>query len=223
MKKWYLVFLFEILISTSFSQNFLEKDARIMPDSLDEKVELLIDFSLLKPNQVVADIGSGKLFNILTIANKYPETIFYCEDIDSTKCSEEAYNEVIANHNYNNVKKANINIVIGTIESTTLPSSYFDVVYLISTLHEIDNKIMMIEEIKRILKPGGHFVLEDVFTRFEKKKHEACSNRFMTISEMDKLTPQLGMDLIKDWKITSYKEDGHYIDVHRRFMMFKKE
>lgn len=48
---------------------------------------------------------------------------------------------------------------IGNAEKLDLPSNYFDCVIEMGMLHYLENPLACIEEVKRVLKPGGYFIL----------------------------------------------------------------
>ena len=54
-----------------------------------------------------------------------------------------------------------IEAVISPAERLQLPSSSFDIAYVANTLHHVSDRRALLEEIKRVLKPGGIFVSMD--------------------------------------------------------------
>lgn len=54
--------------------------------------------------------------------------------------------------------------VVCPAEHLQLPSSAFDIAYIANTIHHVSSKAALLEEIKRVLKPGGIFVSIDPLT-----------------------------------------------------------
>jgi len=54
----------------------------------------------------------------------------------------------------------NLNITSGNIQRTTLPRTSADLVVLVRVLHHLPNPTPALLEIHRLLKPGGHLLLE---------------------------------------------------------------
>ena len=57
-------------------------------------------------------------------------------------------------------KNINLSLVKGEAEDIPFPNGYFDVALLIRVAHHLQNFAVAIEEIQRVLKPGGYFILE---------------------------------------------------------------
>ena len=54
--------------------------------------------------------------------------------------------------------------VVCPAERLQLPSSAFDIAYVANTIHHVSDKAALLEEVRRVLKPGGIFVSIDPLT-----------------------------------------------------------
>ncbi len=59
----------------------------------------------------------------------------------------------------------NVEFVKGDIEDMPLPADYYDVVISNCVLNLVPDKNKAFSNIKRVLKPGGHFCVSDVVTK----------------------------------------------------------
>lgn len=89
--------------------------------------------------------GSGRFCSILL--RKAAKV--YCVDID----------EYAINLARENVKDDRATFLVESAESTSIPSSSVDLVIMVNSFHDMDNKAKVAEEVYRILKPGGHVVI----------------------------------------------------------------
>lgn len=77
--------------------------------------------------------------------------------------------EMLAKAIKNNEKMGffNVNFVKGDIENIPLPDNSFDVVISNCVLNLVPDKYRAFAEIKRVLKPGGHFCVSDIVLKGE--------------------------------------------------------
>jgi len=77
--------------------------------------------------------------------------------------------EMLAKAKRNNEKMgfSNVDFVKGDIENIPLPDNTFDVVISNCVLNLVPDKHRAYAEIKRILKPGGHFCISDIVLKGE--------------------------------------------------------
>ncbi len=111
----------------------------------------------LKEGMVVADFGCGNGYFSLEIAKKIKPTGKVIA-LDIWKPSLEALNFRAKLEGLNNIietRWANLE----QIKGSTLPDNSCDLVFIANILFEIEQKNVIIEEAKRILKPEGSLVV----------------------------------------------------------------
>jgi len=120
-----------------------------------------------KPNRKlrVLDAGSGWSFFPYFLHHKFSKLDVSCCDSDTRM-----------NLFYARAEKGMLSIDISDIAKTPYPDNYFDIVYCISVLEHTKNYKTIIRELKRILRPGGIFIITfDISLNNEKeiRKEEA--------------------------------------------------
>ena len=215
-----LCFLCLVVFNCSaYAQNFREFKVGEIPDSLRTNSDRLIQFIRDVQANTVADIGSGDLRLILKIANHYHDKTFVFEDIDSSVCNKEAMHKVVMEENLQNIDTNNVSIWIGGMKSTHLPSNHFDLVLVLSTIHDMEYTDDMFEDIRRILKPRGTLILQCPVTEVQSETHKdiGCINRVMTHAEFNKLIINKQLKILKDWRF-QFGSDMSYV---KRIVMCK--
>lgn len=113
-------------------------------------------YAAIKEGDSVLDLGSGA-----------GNDCFVARAIvgESGKVTGLDFTEAMINKANGNAKKlgyTNIEFVQGDIEEMPLPSNTYDVVVSNCVLNLVPDKIKSFSEIRRVLKPGGHFCVSDV-------------------------------------------------------------
>lgn len=110
----------------------------------------------IKPGDTVLDLGSGAgndVFVARAIAGDSGKVI----GVDFTPEMIEK-----ANRNRDKLKYNNVEFRLGDIESMPVEDNTIDVVISNCVLNLVPDKVKAFGEIKRVLKPGGHFCISDV-------------------------------------------------------------
>lgn len=128
--------------------DWLERPTRTHEEMPDEVVENMS----LKPTDVVADIGAGSGYFSFRIAAKVPQGKVLAVDIQP-----EMLAMVEARKLSENV--ANVEGVLGDLQSTNLPPDSVDVAFLVDAYHEFSHPYEMMQSIFTALKPGGRLIL----------------------------------------------------------------
>ncbi len=103
-------------------------------------LELVADKSVL-------DIASGEGYGAALLASTAKTVIGVDIDAGSVEHARSAYN------------KPNLNFLVGRCEQIPLPDSTFDVVTSFETIEHHDKHEEMLDEIKRVLRPGGILII----------------------------------------------------------------
>ena len=118
----------------------------------EERTDLLVEMMSLKPDEVVADIGSGTGYFSLRLAKRVPEGGVVAVDIQpemNAILEEKAESQGITN----------IQTILGTITDTRIPAETVDVVLFVDAYHEFSHPWEMKRSLMKALKPGGRVVL----------------------------------------------------------------
>lgn len=131
-------------IKATFNQ-----EISIFPDTIDEndgRVQELLSFLKDLNGKKIIDVGCGKGRFLRILKLKYPAAVLYGWDLSE-----------------NMLKFCPENVVTGcgTILNIKYPDNSFDGVYCIETLEHAVNTEKAIEEMVRILKPGGKILIID--------------------------------------------------------------
>jgi arsenite methyltransferase len=119
------------------------------------------DHAGIKPGHKVLDLGSGA-GNDVFVARILVGESGHVTGLDFT-------DEMLAKANRNNQKLGytNVEFVRGDIEQIPLPDNSFDVVISNCVLNLVPDKHRAYSEIKRVLRPGGHFCVSDIVLKGE--------------------------------------------------------
>jgi ubiquinone/menaquinone biosynthesis C-methylase UbiE len=110
----------------------------------------------IKPGHSVLDLGSGA-GNDCFVARYIVGESGLVTGLDFT-------DEMLEKARKNNDKMGfeNVNFIKGDIENIPLPDNTYDVVISNCVLNLVPDKVRAYSEIKRVLKPGGHFCVSDI-------------------------------------------------------------
>ena len=164
----------------------------------------------LDPKGILEEVGFGDGMTLCDIGSGTGLFVFeaagYKSDIYSVDASEtmlEIQRERIAERGLENVRLIEIDVEggLGAIEESSC-----DVALLVTVLHEVEDKLSLLREIKRILKCGGRLMV------IEFKKQETGFGPPLDIRiepcEIEDLADKAGIDLVycKD-------QGGHFYKV----------
>jgi len=108
--------------------------------------------------EVCVDLGSGRGTDVLRMAESVGETGFvYGIDISDGMLEK-------ARQNAEKFKVTNVRFVKSELEKLQLPDKVADLVISNCTLNHADDKQAVWNEIYRILKDGGRFVISDIYS-----------------------------------------------------------
>lgn len=138
------------------SLDYAHKDGYVADADLKLGCGIPTDHAGIKPGHRVLDLGSGA-GNDVFVARSIIGENGAVTGLDFT-------DEMLAKALINNQKMgfSNVNFVKGDIENIPLPENSYDVVISNCVLNLVPDKPRAFAEIKRVLKPGGHFCVSDI-------------------------------------------------------------
>ena len=118
-----------------------------------QKPHEVIQALALKPDAVIADIGSGTGYFSVRFANMVPKGRVYGVDVEpdmvkylAARAKREGYKNIVA--------------IAGTPDDPRLPEKA-DLVILVDVYHHIDNREQYFSNLQKSLKPGGRLAIID--------------------------------------------------------------
>lgn len=116
-----------------------------------------LNYAQAKPGEVCVDLGSGKGTDVLRLSDEVGEKGFvYGIDISEGMLEK-------ARMNTKKFGILNAQFLKSTLESIILPNEIADLVISNCTINHATNKQKVWNEIYRILKKGGRFVVSDIY------------------------------------------------------------
>jgi ubiquinone/menaquinone biosynthesis C-methylase UbiE len=116
-----------------------------------------LNYAQAIPGEVCVDLGSGRGTDVLRLAEIVGETGFvYGIDISDGMLEK-------ARRSAEKFGVSNVSFIHSELEELGLPDGIADLVISNCTLNHAANKVAVWNEIHRILKPGGRFVISDIY------------------------------------------------------------
>jgi ubiquinone/menaquinone biosynthesis C-methylase UbiE len=104
---------------------------------------------------VVADIGAGGGWFTIRLARRVgPNGIVYAEDVQPQMM--EAIERRVQREGLRNVR-----LVLGTVDDPRLPEGRLDAVLIVDAYHEMENRVTVLRNVARALKPNGRLGIVD--------------------------------------------------------------
>ncbi len=124
-----------------------------------------INFAEIKPGFHCADLGSGKGFDVLKMVTLAGQEGF-AWGVDVSESMMET-----ARENARKLNLSNTSFIKSELENIDLPDDSLDLVLSNCTINHSLNQGKVWKEIFRILKPGGTFVVSDIYALEEVPDH----------------------------------------------------
>jgi len=120
----------------------------------------------IKSGMSVLELGPGKGANIAYLANKFPDASFTGVDLNPQTPKKAPSNMKLIAADYRDMKQ--------------IPSESVDIAYGVETIVQCTSKEKVFEEVRRVLKPGGIFIvydyaLTDLYGTFDEDEQVAIS------------------------------------------------
>lgn len=110
----------------------------------------------IKPGMAVADIGTGGGYYVMRLAPVVgPQGRVFAQDLSPGVLERVRQRVVAAGHR-------NIRYIQGSQANARLPAAAVDVALMIHMYHEIEQPYLLLDRLRRSLKPGGRIVVVDL-------------------------------------------------------------
>lgn len=189
-----------------FCISFAEKaTAQSVYDSFALRMTTTINnFLALSPTDRIADIGTGSGSSIIPIAEADTAILFTLEDLSPKYCNPKKISRTIRLFK-SRAKSGQFSYAYGNDTSTNLPAATFDKVLAFDVLHEFTYRQKMLDNIKRIMKPGASLFVGEILTHKKEKKQRKCNFPFLNDTELKETMKENNFVLLRE-EIT-YDED----------------
>lgn len=148
----------------------------------------------LKENMTAADFGSGSGGWVIPLAKKLEEGKVYAIDILEEPLS--ALRLKIQTEKLNNIE-----IILADVESgVDIFSGTCDLVLMTNLLFEVEDKKRVLEEAKRILRPGGKILVVD----WKKETPLGPKEGRVSAEEIKEIARELDLKLEREFEAGSY-------------------
>ena len=148
----------------------------------------------LKDSMTAADFGSGSGGWVIPLAKILEEGKVYAIDI-----LEEPLSALKAKASLEKI--LNIETILADVEKgTNIPENSCDLILMTNLLFEIDDKKMVLEEGKRVLKPGGKILVVD----WAKDNPLTREIEKISFQEIKKIVGELGLKVEKEFDAGLY-------------------
>ena len=146
----------------------------------------------IKEDEVILDVGCGGGININRMASQAKKVYGVDYSIESVKVSREV------NEDY--IKQGKVEVIEGDVQNLPFEDDTFDIVTAFETVYFWPNIEKSFGEVKRVLKPGGIFLIG--------LESNGSDNIVMKVSE--KL---IDMTVYNDEEITTFLNNNDYSEV----------
>lgn len=104
----------------------------------------------------VLDSGCGPGFVTIELAKKFVGCEFVGIDLSDPLL------EIAENNNQKEILTERVKFLKADVQDIPFPDNYFDLVININMLHLVEEPVIMLNEIERVLKPDGFFFITDL-------------------------------------------------------------
>ena len=118
---------------------------------------------MMTPNQILGHISGGKVLDVATGTGGFIHFLIdglndfdAITGIDAADRGEAAFAEAFKD-------KPNVRFVRMAAEHLDFPEAAFDTVCISNSLHHLSNLPRVLAEMKRVLKPDGHFIISEMY------------------------------------------------------------
>ncbi len=149
----------------------------------------------LKEDMLAAEFGCGSAAFAISLAQKLKKGKVYALDIQ-----QEKLDALKGKLSFNNI--SNVSTILCDLEAekgSTLRDNFLDIVLIPNVLFQSENKAAIMNESKRVLKPGGQVLVIDWL-----KKNLFSSQEIVSPEEVKKIAESLGFIFKKEFGAGDY-------------------
>ncbi|MDB5229342.1 MAG: Methyltransferase type 11 [Chitinophagaceae bacterium] len=171
----------------------------MIPDKkmLEEYYKPQLDFLGLHENDSIADIGAGSGWyeGALSAISSFNHLNFTLVDIDSGCLNRIKLQNMVRYYSATKGSPINHNftIVNNTTDSLWLPGNSYCHIWIMNTLHEIDNKNKLLQDAAMVLKKNGELVILEMVPVKENQLHGGCNKPLLSLAAWIKLFKENGL------------------------------
>ncbi len=147
--------------------------------ALKEQLKYQFEFLRLQDGDTVVDIGaaSGWYEGAVWAGTDLKKLQVILVDIDSNCLNQQRVSNML--HHYADLKGApyelDITMIRNTPDTLFLEPGKYSKVWLLNTLHEVPDQAKLLQQIYRVLSPGGELILLELVPTKPGKKHGGCN------------------------------------------------
>lgn len=164
--------------------------------ALKEQLKYQFEFLRLQDGDTIVDIGaaSGWYEGAVWAGTDLKKLQVILVDIDSNCLNQQRVSNML--HHYSALKNApeelGITMIRNTPDSLYLEPGKYSKVWLLNTLHEVPEPSKLLQQIYRVLRPGGELILLELVPTRPGKKHGGCNKPLLTPEQWVELFQQNG-------------------------------
>jgi ubiquinone/menaquinone biosynthesis C-methylase UbiE len=163
----------------------------------------IVEFLEIKPGMAVADVGAGSGALTVIMATQLDSCSVYIQDIDRDVLQQKNVDKMIAYYSkqLGYPPRNQFHLVFGSTTQSNLPDSTLDLIYANATMHAFTEPDVMLQDLRKKLKPTGKIFIRDSF-RGDHNEGQYCSDSkcgrpLYTISEFLAKMTKNGFQLVK--------------------------
>ena len=180
-----------------------------------KQFEPQLNFLRINDGDTVIDVGtsSGSYIGALNVIGPFKKAHFILVDIDSNCLNPVKVKNMVSY--YEGLRGApfanTFSLVLNTPDSLYLPLKRYKKIWIMNTLHEIDDKVKIIKQMAAVLQSGGELIVAEMPATAKITMHGGCHKLLMSIDEIIALFTGLGFkfDAKENLQVVQKQKDKH--------------